>query len=173
MRRIVTGQNSSGKSIISIDGPPARSIGEDVGGLFEIWNTDGNLIDTTDLVDRADIDIILSPPESGSKFRYFQINPTPEGVPMDIMQEIAADAFKRIGAAHHRIDTSKHPAMHKTNTIDYIILLKGDVTLILDEEEVRLEAHDVVVQRGTNHAWVNNGVEPALLIAVLIDSDLK
>jgi mannose-6-phosphate isomerase-like protein (cupin superfamily) len=173
MRRIVTGHNSSGKSIISIDGPPARSIGEDVGGLFEIWNTDGNLIDTTDLVDRADIDIILSPPESGSKFRYFQINPTPEGVPMDIMQEIEADAFKRIGAAHHRIDTSKHPAMHKTNTIDYIILLKGDVTLILDEEEVRLEAHDVVVQRGTNHAWVNNGVEPALLIAVLIDSDLK
>jgi len=173
MRRIVTGHNSSGKSIISIDGPPARSIGEDVGGLFEIWNTDGNLIDTTDVVDRADIDIILSPPENGSKFRYFQINPTPEGVPMDIMQEIAADAFKRIGAAHHRIDTSKHPAMHKTNTIDYIILLRGDVTLILDEEEVRLEPHDVVVQRGTNHAWVNNGDEPALLIAVLIDSDLK
>ena len=173
MRRIVTGHNSSGKSIISIDGPPARSIGEDVGGLFEIWNTDGNLIDTTDLVDRADIDIILSPLESGSKFRYFQIDPTPEGFPMEIMQEISADAFKRIGAAHHRIDTSKHPAMHKTNTIDYIILLKGDVTLILDEEEVRLEPHDVVVQRGTNHAWVNNGVEPALLIAVLIDSDLK
>ena len=173
MRRIVTGHNSSGKSIISIDGPPARLIGEDVGGLFEIWNTDGNLIDTTDLVDRADIDIILSPPENGSKFRYFQINPTPEGVSMDIMQEIAADAFKRIGAAHHRIDTSKHPAMHKTNTIDYIILLKGDVTLILDEEEARLEPHDVVVQRGTNHAWVNNGDEPALLIAVLIDSDLK
>ena len=173
MRRIVTGHNSSGKSIISIDGPPARSIGEDVGGLFEIWNTDGNLIDTTDVVDRADIDIILSPPENGSKFRYFQINPAPEGVPMDIMQEIAADAFKRIGAAHHRIDTSKHPAMHKTNTIDYIILLRGDVTLILDEEEVRLEPHDVVVQRGTNHAWVNNGDEPALLIAVLIDSDLK
>ena len=58
---------------------------------------------------------------------------------MEIMQEIAADAFKKIGAAHHRVDTSKHPAMHKTDTIDYIILLKGDVTLILDEEEVRLE----------------------------------
>ena len=48
MRRIITGHNSEGKSIITIDGPPARSIGEDVGGLFEIWNTDGNLIDTTD-----------------------------------------------------------------------------------------------------------------------------
>ena len=116
---------------------------------------------------------VLSPPENGSKFRYFQINPTPEGVPMEMMQEIAADAFEKIGAAHHRVDTSKHPAMHKTDTIDYIILLKGDVTLVLDEEEVTLEPHDVVVQRGTNHAWVNNGDEPALLIAVLIDSDLK
>ena len=92
---------------------------------------------------------------------------------MDIMQDIAADAFKKIGAAHHRIDTTKHPAMHKTETIDYIILLKGDVTLILDQEEVDIKPFDVVVQRGTNHAWVNNGSDPALLIAVLIDSELN
>jgi quercetin dioxygenase-like cupin family protein len=78
-----------------------------------------------------------------------------------------------MGASHERVDTSRHPAMHKTNTIDYIILLKGDVTLLLDEGEVRLEPFNVVVQRGTNHAWVNNGKEPALLIAVLIDSELK
>lgn len=173
MRRIVTGHNEDGRSIITIDGPPARSIGEDVGGLFELWNTDGNIIDTKDNLDRADQDIILSPPTGGTKFRYFQINPTPEGIPMEIMQEIAADAFEKIGAGHHRVDTSKHPAMHKTETIDYIILLKGDVTLILDEDEVALKPHDVVVQRGTNHAWVNNGDEPALLIAVLIDSDLE
>ena len=173
MRRIVTGHNQEGRSIITIDGPPARSIGEDVGGLFELWNTDGNIIDTKDNLDRADQDIILSPPTGGTKFRYFQINPTPEGIPMEIMQEIAADAFEKIGAGHHRVDTLKHPAMHKTETIDYIILLKGDVTLILDEDEVTLKPHDVVVQRGTNHAWVNNGDEPALLIAVLIDSDLE
>ena len=173
MRRIVTGHNEDGRSIITIDGPPARSIGEDVGGLFELWNTDGNIIDTKDNLDRADQDIILSPPTGGTKFRYFQINPTPEGIPMEKMQEIAADAFEKIGAGHHRVDTSKHPAMHKTETIDYIILLKGDVTLILDEDEVTLKPHDVVVQRGTNHAWVNNGDEPALLIAVLIDSDLE
>ena len=173
MRRIVTGHNEDGRSIITIDGPPARSIGEDVGGLFELWNTDGNIIDTKDNLDRADQDIILSPPTGGTKFRYFQINPTPEGIPMEIMQEIAADAFEKIGAGHHRVNTSKHPAMHKTETIDYIILLKGDVTLILDEDEVTLKPHDVVVQRGTNHAWVNNGDEPALLIAVLIDSNLE
>ena len=172
MRRIVTGHNEKGKSIITLDGPPARSIGEDVGGLFELWNTDGEEVISTDNLDRADQEIILSPPSGGTKFRYFQINPIPEGIPEDVMQDMAAEAFKKIGAAHHRIDTSKHPAMHKTETIDYIILLKGDVTLILDEEEIDLEPFDVVVQRGTNHAWVNNGTEPALLIAVLVDSKI-
>jgi len=173
MRRIITGHNQHGKSIITLDGPPARSIGEDVGGLFEVWNTDGSDIISTDEIDRADEDILLSPPSGGTKFRYFQINPLPEGVPDAMMQEIAADAFEKIGAAHHRVDTKKHPAMHKTETIDYIILLQGDVTLILDEEEIDLKPFDVVVQRGTNHAWVNNGDEPALLIAVLIDSHIK
>ena len=172
MRRIITGHNQDGKSIVTLDGPPARSIGEDVGGLFELWNTDGSDIISTDEIDRADEDILLSPPNGGTKFRYFQINPLPEGVPDAMMQEIAADAFEKIGAAHHRVDTTKHPAMHKTETIDYIILLKGDVTLILDEEEIDLKPFDVVVQRGTNHAWVNNGSEPALLIAVLIDLSL-
>ena len=169
MRRIITGHNQDGKSIVTLDGPPARSIGEDVGGLFELWNTDGEEVISTDNLDRADQEIILSPPSGGTKFRYFQINPIPEGIPEDVMQDMAAEAFEKIGAAHHRIDTSKHPAMHKTETIDYIILLKGDVTLILDEEEIDLEPFDVVVQRGTNHAWVNNGTEPALLIAVLVD----
>ena len=173
MRRIITGHDKNGKSIITLDGPPARSIGEDVGGLFELWNTDGTAVISTDAIDRADDEIILSPPSGGTKFRYFQINPLPEGVSEDMLQEIAADAFEKVGAAHHRVDTTKHPAMHKTETVDYIILLKGDVTLILDEEEVDLKPFDVVVQRGTNHAWVNNGNEPALLIAVLIDSDIK
>ena len=173
MRRVVTGHDEEGKSIVVLDGPPAQSIGEDVGGLFELWNTDGNLINTKDRIDRADDEILLSPPKNGSKFRYFQINPTPAGVPMDVLQNMAADAFEKIGASHHRIDTSKHPAMHKTDTIYYIILLEGDCSLILDKEDVVINPHDVVVQRGTNHAWVNNGNNPALLIAVLIDSDLE
>ena len=121
MRRIITGHDENGRSIISIDGPPARSIGEDVGGLFEIWNTDGNDIISSDSSDRADEDIILSPPKGGTKFRYFQINPMPEGVSNEMMQEIAADAFEKIGASHHRIDTSKHPAMHKTETFNRIM----------------------------------------------------
>ena len=173
MRRIVTGHNTNGKSIIKIDGPPARSIGEEIGGLYEIWNETGIAVDTLSDVDNADSDILLSPPKGGSKFRYFKIMPTPQGVSVEILNQMAEEAFSRIGAAHHRIDIARHPAMHKTKTIDYIILLEGDVTLVLDEDEVRLKPFDVVVQRGTNHAWINNGKEPATLIAVLIDRDLK
>ena len=152
MRRIVTGHNTNGKSIIKIDGPPARSIGEEIGGLYEIWNETGIAVDTLSDVDNADSDIILSPPKGGSKFRYFKIMPTPQGVSVEILNQMAEEAFSRIGAAHHRIDIARHPAMHKTKTIDYIILLEGDVTLVLDEEEVKLKPFDVVVQRGTNHA---------------------
>ena len=173
MRRIITGHDKDGKSVIKIDGPPARSLGEDVGGLFEIWNTNGKEINTLDDIDRADSEVLLSPAKGGTKFRYFQINPIPEGVPSEMIEVATAEAFEKMGAVHHRVDTSRHPAMHKTDTIDYIILLKGDVTLLLDKEEVSLNPFDVVVQRGTNHAWVNNGSEPALFIAVLIDSDLK
>ena len=173
MRRIITGHNAEGKSVITIDGPPARSLSENEGGLYELWNTDGNEINTLDDIDRADSEVLLSPPVGGTKFRYFQINPTPEGVQADLIEAATAAAFEKMGDAHHRVDTTRHPAMHKTKTIDYIILLKGDVTLLLDEEEVDLKPFDVVVQRGTNHAWVNNGSETALFIAVLIDSDLK
>ncbi|HJN00007.1 MAG: cupin domain-containing protein [Gammaproteobacteria bacterium] len=173
MRRIITGHNEEGKSVIKIDGPPPRTVGEDVGGLFEIWNTDGNAIESKDHLDRADMDIVLSPTEGGTKFRYFKINPTPEGVPMEVLESLAHEAFKKIGAEHERVDTTRHPTMHKTKTIDYIILLDGDVTLLLDDDEVILKPFDVVVQRGTNHAWINNGNKPALFIAVLIDSEIN
>jgi quercetin dioxygenase-like cupin family protein len=61
--------------------------------------------------------------------------------------------------------------MHQSPTTDYIILLKGKITLVLDTEEVDLQPLDVVIQRGTNHAWVNRGTEDALLMAVLVDAD--
>ncbi len=63
--------------------------------------------------------------------------------------------------------------MHQTETIDYVIVLSGNVTLLLDEDERDLGPFDVVVQRGTNHAWINRGKEPTLLCAVLIDADVN
>jgi quercetin dioxygenase-like cupin family protein len=64
----------------------------------------------------------------------------------------------------------RHPGMHRTRTIDYVVLLSGEVTLLLDKGEVDLKPFDVVVQRGTSHAWVNKGKEPGLIVAVLIDA---
>jgi naringenin degradation protein FdeH len=72
--------------------------------------------------------------------------------------------------AHCHPDTSRHPGMHKTRTIDYVVLLSGEVTLLLDKGELDLKPFDVVVQRGTSHAWVNNGKEPALIAAMRIDA---
>ena len=62
--------------------------------------------------------------------------------------------------------------MHKTSTTDYIILLAGRITLVLDRGEVDLQPFDVVVQRGYNHAWVNRGDENALLMAALVDAGI-
>ncbi len=78
---------------------------------------------------------------------------------------------ERAGAAAVRPDTSRHPSMHRTRTVDYVVLLRGEITMLLDEGEVRLKPFDAVVQHGTNHAWVNHGAETALLAGVLVDAE--
>ncbi len=172
MRRVVTGHNEKGRSIVMIDGPPPHSVGREEGGLFEIWNTDGNPVDSNNPTDRVDAKVALSPAAGGTKFRYFAMAPTPEGVTREELEAGMAAAFEQIDASHERPDTTRHPGMHKTKTIDYIILLSGNVTLLLDDDEVKLQPFDVVVQRGTNHAWVVDGKESALFIAILIDSEI-
>lgn len=172
-RRIVTGHNAAGKSVVVIDGPPARFFGADARGLAEVWNTGGEPVLSQDATDRADIDVVLSPVANGSKFRFFAIAPEDPSLSDEEREARVAERFAAMGAAHERPDTSRHPAMHRTKTVDYIILLSGKVTLLLDEDERDLEPFDVVVQRGTNHAWINKGSEPALLVAVLIDADVE
>ncbi|MGH7934625.1 MAG: cupin domain-containing protein [Candidatus Binataceae bacterium] len=112
----------------------------------------------------------LEPPPNASSFRYFMVPPEDPNVPLAEREAAAARRFASIGASHCRVDTSRHPGMHVTRTVDYIILLSGNVTLLLDKAEVDLKPFDVVIQRGTNHAWVNKGKEPALLAAILIDA---
>ena len=74
-----------------------------------------------------------------------------------------------MNGAHLQPDTSRAPGhAYWSHTTDYIILLSGEITLVLDKEERTLKPYDCVIQRGTNHAWVNRGSEPALLMAVLV-----
>ena len=100
------------------------------------------------------------------------VSPLPEGVPKANLDKAMRAVFAGADGEHHIIDQTRHPAMHETHTIDIICLLQGDVSLILEGRETRLKPGQVVVQRGTNHAWQAHG-GPALLLAVLIERPLK
>lgn len=173
LRRIVTGHNAQGRSIVTIDGPPGNSAGGEGRGLRELWNTRGGPIDTRSADDPTRGEVRLSPPPGGTKFRYFILPPEDPDTPREEIEKGVAARFAAYGESHARVDTTRHPAMHKTHSLDYIILLSGEVTLLLDEDEVPVRPFDVVVQRGTNHAWVNTGREPALFAGVLIDADIE
>lgn len=164
-RRVVTGFDADGKSIVAIDGPP----GSVLGGLGEVWVTDGTA-DNSVKGDLAKRPVILEPPAGGSVCRFFVLPPEDKKLSAKQIEEQTAAGFKAMGGEHCRPDTSRGPGMHRTRTIDYVVLLDGEVTLILDKGEVALKPFDVVVQRGTNHAWVNRGSKQALLVAVLIDA---
>jgi hypothetical protein len=170
LRRIVTGDDAQGNSVVIIDGGPAdAAITPGRGGLMEIW-TDELLkaIAPKETADRGKGKVILSPPHQGVKIRWFVIEPLPEGAPAELLNAAAKAAFARFGADHHITDQSRHSAMHETHTLDVICLLKGEASLILEGSETRITPGQVVIQRATNHAWVAHG-GPALFLAVLID----
>ncbi len=173
MRRVITGDGMDGKSIIIIDGGPSASAGEpDVGGLFEIWEdlAQGPL-NPRDHADLGNAQAVLGPRPGNVQVRWFVVSPQPEGVPKAALDEATRAAFASVGGAHHIIDQSRNSAMHETHSLDIICLLQGDVSLILEGTETRIKPGQVVIQRGTNHAWVAHG-GPALLLAVLIDREL-
>lgn len=162
-RRIVTGHDTDGKSIVVIDGPATEF------GAY--WLTGGAPADNRSPQDAAQLVNTLEPPPSGSIFRYAVIAPEDPKVSREEREAATAKMFAQIHAEHCRPDTTRDPGMHKTKTVDYVILLSGEVTLMLERGEVKLKPFDVVVQRGTNHAWINKGKEPAIIAAVLIDAE--
>lgn len=170
LRRIVTDNGENGRSRILIDGQAAKMIAVDEAGLAEIWSAplgDGKLLDATDRL--ADEELKLEPDAGAVKVRWFTVSKEDETKTKEELEASAAFAFGAIGAAQCRVDISRHPLMHKTESLDVIILVKGNVDLLLDDTEaVSLKPGDVVIQRATNHAWVNRGPETALLVAVLI-----
>lgn len=173
LRRIITGQNSKDRSCVFIDGPPAEILPfSEHAGLHEIWTLPPGLLHRSEEVDRGKGKVALSPPPQGVKLRWFTVAPSLGDGPSS-PEETAhySEIFDKMQGSDVRPDTSKHPGMHLTQTVDFIILIKGKVRLLLDDDERILSAGDVVVQRGTNHAWVCIGDEPALLVAVLIDRE--
>lgn len=169
LRRVIT-ENRGGRSRVLIDGGAASMIAAGGAGLAEIWQAamgDG-LLAGEDLL--ASAPVRLEPPAGALKVRWFTVPPEPAGADRAALEEGAAAAFAAVGAGEARVDVTRHPMMHKTRTLDIIILVRGEVELLLDEgDALVLKPGDVVVQRATNHAWVNRGTETALLVAVLID----
>ena len=166
LRRIITQHNGKGKSIVAYAGPP---IG--FGGSFEIWVTDSSPADNKHQDDAAKRKVRLEPPSNGSIFRFFKVFPKDLSRSTEEVEKETGKRFAAMDASHCRPDTSRNPGMHKTKTVDYITLLEGEITLLLDEDEVDLRPFDVVIQRGTNHAWINKGSKPALLVSVMIDAE--
>jgi uncharacterized cupin superfamily protein len=74
------------------------------------------------------------------------------------------------GEAPKRGLPPRHPFMHRTRTIDYAIVMQGEIDMLLDDSEIHLKAGDVLVQQGTNHAWVNRGKDICRIAFILIDS---
>jgi hypothetical protein len=174
MRRVITGDNAERQSVIIVDGGPSSEIGShDLGGLFEIWEdaSSGPLTPNTheDLGTKRPV---LGPRKGNFQVRWFIISPLPEGVPKSALDAAMRERFAAFDGAGHIIDQTRHPAMHETHSIDIICLLQGEASLVLESGETRLRPGNVVIQRGTNHAWIAHG-GPALFLAVLIDRELK
>lgn len=170
MRRVITGEDANGKSLVIVDGPPSGEIGDpNLGGLFEIWHEAvSGEFDRRARSDLGETKPILSPAHGKVKVRWFVISPAPEGAPPEMIKQVVRERFADFGAEHELTDQDRHPAMHKTATLDIICLISGEASLVLDNEERRLKPGNIVIQRGTSHGWTAHG-GPALFLAVLID----
>ena len=148
-RRVVTGHTPEGVSVVLSDGPVpvVRALPEDGVEFHEVWNTEGapalvTAVEPNEPTERA---LAVPPPPCGTKIRVNTFAPG------------------------HLDERGLQSPVHRTSSVDYGIVLSGEITLVLDDSEVTLRAGDVVVQRGTDHAWANRGSEPATVCFVLVD----
>ncbi|MEV6303361.1 cupin domain-containing protein [Actinoplanes sp. NPDC051861] len=150
-RRVVTGHTPGGVSVVVSDGPVpvSRELPADGVTFHEIWNTSGApaRILATEPAEPTEHTLAVPPPPHGTKIRINEFRPG------------------------HLDSRGLQSPVHRTASIDYGIVLEGEITLILDDSEVTLRAGDVVVQRGTDHAWANRGEVTARVVFVLVDGE--
>jgi len=173
-RRIVTGHNASGKAVILEDAPPPRvkQIGGAHGPMFyEVWNTRETPVRLTAVAGEPhEESIMLAPPKNGTRIRVLDIPPDDASLSTLTVEEARAH-FAEVGAAEasQHGAGSRHSHMHRTETIDYGIVLEGEITLLVDEGETVARAGDIVIQRGTNHGWANRSGRNCRIAFILID----
>ncbi len=170
IRRVVTGHDASGKAIVleDRDAPAVRTNPHRPGHIsVDLWKTSVSpVILKAEEPDPTAGPKVIHPPPHGTVFRISEIAPETEAV-RNMDPEKAKEVFKAMGAENASTfgQNKRHPFMHRTETVDYAVVLEGEITMLLDDEEVHLKAGDVVIQRGTNHAWSNRS-EMAARIAI-------
>ena len=169
IRRIVTGHRADGRSTVLMDSAAPNVKQRKAGNASTLlWVTDESPAGVSGAADAAAREIGVPPPEGGSIFRIAEF---PPGGGADLRDNEALLRDFGIGHDVARGHPPRHPAIHRTRTIDYIVVLEGEIDLLLDDGEVRLGPGDVVVQRGTNHAWINRGASTCRLGMVFIDAE--
>jgi mannose-6-phosphate isomerase-like protein (cupin superfamily) len=168
VRRLVTGHLPDGRSSVLMDGAAPNVKQRHAGnGSTLVWVTDETPAQPSS-VDRAAREIGVPPPRRGTIFRVAEF---PPGVGGEVRDNESVLRDFGIGADVARGHPPRHPAIHRTRTVDYVVVLEGEIDLLLDEREVRLKAGDVVVQQGPNHAWVNRGSTTCRLAMVFVDAE--
>ena len=167
VRRVVTKLDASGKAVVMIDEQTRLTAPRPPNYAANIWVTAASPSELSSVSDSGKTKVGFSPPKSGTVFRIVEFAPeSAGGQPTDMntmMKVVGADAPKK-GLP------PRHPMMHRTRTLDYVIIMSGEIDMLLDEGEVHFKAGDVLVQQATNHAWVNRGDKPCRVAFILMES---
>jgi mannose-6-phosphate isomerase-like protein (cupin superfamily) len=166
-RRIVTGHDAKGKAVVLMDAPlQARQRSAGGNGMTLLWVTDEFPVDVSGSADRAQTQVGVPPRANGTIFRIVDFAPmAPNAPPVDHHQVLLSMGIDPATQGYGR-----HANTHRTKTIDYAIVLDGEIDMLLDDSEIHVKAGDVLVQQATNHAWVNNGIQPCRIAFILIDA---
>jgi hypothetical protein len=171
IRRIVTGDDAAGKSRIVEDAPAAaiRTVPERPGyRAVNLWRTEESppRIGAADSISSHQG---ILPPKNGNILRIIDFPPEPSD-PEERRRRIHATFGGMYKDATHDKREGAHPGMHLTDTVDYAIVLEGEIWAVMDQGETLMKAGDVLIQRGTNHAWANRSKKTARIAFVLIDA---
>src|SRR5882762_10323334 len=166
-RRVVTGHDANGKAVVVIDGAATNATLRKATGLVStlLWVAEESPAELSRSTDKAAREIGVAPPPRGSIFRIVDFPPSVDFGAVD-----NAAMLREMGIGAGQGD-ARHAAMHRTKSIDYAVVISGEIDMLLDDSEVHLKAGDVLVQQGTNHAWVNRGKENCRIAFVLIEAN--
>jgi mannose-6-phosphate isomerase-like protein (cupin superfamily) len=168
IRRVVTGLDANNKAVVMFDSRMPLQSGPYGLTSTNLWVTNSYPLGFSFKDDTSAIPVGVSPLDNGTKFRVVEFPP------LDAATEAKMEPgflMKAVGAvAPARGLPVTHPLMHRTRSVDYAVVLSGEIDMMLDDSVVHLKPGDTIVQQATNHAWVNRGTQTCRILFVLMDS---